>query len=80
MSAILSNEAKEKLRNIPKSRCSVCDSPRSYTNPMERCFECKKKFCFDHIFTMQVKPNMKNGDPVRDICEKCKTKYNYKNL
>ena len=49
-------------------------------NPMARCFECKKKTCFDHITAGQIKDSMKENDEVRDICGKCLKKEGYKDL
>lgn len=56
---------KERLKNIPKTKCAICDRPRSYTNPMAKCKICGKKFCYDHIRT---KPE---DDGVGDYCDAC---------
>lgn len=76
----MSQEAKNKLKLIPRRTCAVCGTKRGYTNPMAECFECKKDFCFDHINGLQVAPNQKTHEPVRDVCEKCVEKFNYKTL
>ena len=72
--------AKEKLKLMPKSRCAKCNSLRSYRNPLALCFECKKKFCFDHIYGGQFKTGMKQNEEIRTICEKCKKNYRYETI
>ena len=59
----MTQEEKDKLKGIPKSRCSKCRSFRSYTNPLARCSICKKLFCYDHIRTRIEKKD------VIDYCE-----------
>ena len=72
---------KLKLASLPKSQCSKCGRKRSYTNPMANCFECKKKFCFDDIWGgLYCKERMGLNDTLRRICDKCKEKFNYKDL
>lgn len=61
----LTEEAKAKLRAIPRTRCEVCNTPISYTNPMERCLVCKKKYCYDHINTKLGK------DGIDNYCDMC---------
>jgi len=68
---------KDKLRLIPRTVCFKCQSKRSYTNPMERCFECREKFCYDHIHCSQFKDEMSSSDEFRSICEECKIKHKY---
>lgn len=41
------------------------------------CFECKEKFWIGDIWGGQVNDKMKDGAPIRDICDNCKKKYNY---
>ena len=75
------NMGLDKFKKYPKqARCYKCDTGASYTNPMIPCFECRKKFCFNHIYSGQINKTMKSNDRVRDICKACKSKYNYKNL
>jgi hypothetical protein len=67
---------KEKLKNIPRSKCSKCKEKRTYHNPLAKCYECGKKFCFDHIWALQYKKGQENQE-VKDICEACKIKGGY---
>jgi hypothetical protein len=76
----MSEKAKERLKNIPTSKCFKCGTQRSYKNPMEKCFECGQKFCYDHIHALQVNDKMSISETVRDICETCKEKLNYSRL
>jgi len=73
----MDDKTKLRLKSISRSRCSICNTPRSYMNPMAKCWECEKKFCFDHIYGLQINDKMALTDEVRDICEECKKKYNY---
>ncbi len=77
---MLSKEAKERLRKIPKTKCSVCDSKISYLNPVGRCFECGLRFCFDHLLAGLFKDGMSQNESLRDVCGECKLKYGYKQL
>ena len=70
----------EKLKNIPRSKCGTCKKIISHNIPMVRCFECKIKYCFDHIYCNQINDKMKENDMLRDICDKCKEKYGYRRL
>jgi hypothetical protein len=63
-----------------KARCSECGSWRSYTNPMARCWECKKKFCYGHVWCGQINDNMGPSDVVRNICGSCQIASNYRCL
>jgi len=65
---MLSEETKAKLRAIPNGKCSTCNSNRSYTNPLAKCFKCKKKFCYDHIWASLGKKG------VEDYCDDCRKK------
>lgn len=69
-----------KLASIPRPRCAKCNSIKSYTNPMAKCFECKKRFCYDDINSLQVNAMMKESEEVRHICDKCKEKYEYERI
>lgn len=68
----MSSELKERLKNIPISRCSICDTPRGNQNPIWKCFECDKKFCFNHLWSAQVNDKMNLTSEVRDVCDSCK--------
>jgi len=70
----------DKLKNIPHATCAKCKRKRSHTNPMARCDECGKKFCYDHIQCMQFKDGMRESDELRDICDDCKQLHGYRNF
>jgi len=73
----MDTEAKERLKNTIRAKCAVCQSGRQYTNPLAKCFECKKKFCFDHINGGQLNKKMKSNETIRDVCADCVKKFNY---
>lgn len=60
-----------------RTMCTKCKRKRSYTNPIVKCYECGKRFCFDHIFGGQVNRAMKEINPIRDTCIDCKKMYGY---
>ena len=68
---------KERLKNYKPSTCEICGRRSRYTNPLWRCYECRKKFCTDHIYGGQLNASMKKTETIRDICESCKKKFNY---
>jgi len=74
----MDKETKERLKKIPRTKCAKCGSKQHYTNPMAKCFECKKKYCFDHIWGIQVNNKMKENDELRNICDECKKKHGYR--
>lgn len=74
----MTEEAKAKLREIPRKQCSVCNSRQDYTNPACKCYECRLIFCYDHIHSLQVNDKMGENDELRDICEECQKKYGYR--
>ena len=76
----MNQETKDKLRLIPKTVCFKCRSIRSYKNPMGRCYECKNKFCYDHLHSLQFKEGMSQSEELRSLCEKCKITHNYQTL
>lgn len=76
----MSEAIKARLAKIPQSRCFVCNSPKSYTNPVEKCFECKRKFCYDHLWGGQVNAEMTPNQQVRQVCDECRKKHNYNTL
>jgi len=76
----MDQETKNKLKSMPRSTCSECRSKRSYRNPIAKCFECLQKFCYDHIWCMQVKQGMANSDELRSVCEKCQNQHGYHTL
>lgn len=76
----MSDQDKARLKQIPRPRCFVCGSVRHYTNPVEKCFECKKRFCYEHLWGGQVNEEMKENDEVKKVCEKCRKEFNYYSL
>ena len=61
----MNQETKDKLKAIPNVKCAICNRPRSYMQPMAKCFKCGKKCCYDHITAKLGK----NG--VEDYCDDC---------
>jgi len=61
----MTEEAKARLKNRPRRRCSTCNTARAYTNPLARCLGCKKEYCYDHITAV----NGKKG--IEDYCDGC---------
>lgn len=78
--AKMTEEIKKRLKELPRAKCSVCGKSRTYLNPMEVCFECKKKFCYDHIFGAQINLKMGKNEKGRNICEECQIKFDYQSL
>ena len=76
----MSKEAKEKLKLVPIKRCSICNTPRSYMNPVWKCESCLKLFCFSHLIAGQINDKMKENDETRNVCKSCKEKYSYYSL
>ena len=76
----MTDEQKNKLKEIPRSKCAQCGKSRYYTNPIAKCDMCKNKFCYDHIYTLQINDRMKENEPVKDICEKCREEHGYSTL
>jgi hypothetical protein len=64
----MTQESKDRLKNIKRSRCTICKTEQRYSNPMATCFECRKKFCFDHIKGGQVTKGMGMNELIRDVC------------
>ena len=69
---------KKQLKLIPKVTCSFCGLKVHYQNPMARCAECKKKYCYDFIRGACWKKGM--GNKSEDVCLKCFDKFNYKSI
>ena len=76
----MNQETKDKLKLIPRVKCFKCLRNKSYINPIDRCYECGNKFCFDHLYGGQVNEKMSKNEPARSICEDCKIKHNYQSL
>jgi len=58
----------------------ICNKCKQKASPRAICYECKKIFCFQDIWGGQVNDKMKETDEIRDICDSCKEKYNYRLL
>jgi hypothetical protein len=67
-------------KNIVASKCKVCQRKSGNGTPLSKCFDCKKKFCHEHIWGGQVNAKMKENDPIRDLCNDCKKKGGYVHL
>ncbi len=63
-----------------RPRCFKCNKARRYENPLAKCWECKNKFCYNHINCLQVNDTMKQTEEVRHICDKCKEEHRYRTL
>jgi hypothetical protein len=63
-----------------RTRCFKCHSYKRYENPMAMCWECRNKFCYNHIWGGLVKEGMKDTEEVRHICDPCKDEHGYKTL
>jgi hypothetical protein len=70
-----------RLKGHPhRAQCSKCGSKRSYTNPMTICYECRKKICYDHVFSGQINDGMGENDSIRDVCAICKKLKGYRDM
>lgn len=79
----MTQELKDKLKMIKikqKTVCAECQSGRSYTNPMDKCDECKMKYCFDHLSNGQINDAMAENEEARSICDDCIIKHSYREL
>lgn len=47
---------------------------------MAICYECRKKFCYDHIFGGQINDEMGENDSIRDVCAICKKLKGYRDM
>lgn len=63
-----------------KARCKKCNKAKYYLNPLARCYECKQKYCYDHIFSGQINNLMKDTDEIRNICDQCREVNNYQTI
>lgn len=73
------NGNNNKFKNF-KEKCHKCKSPRNYQNPMDICFECSNRFCFDCLNALQVNSQMKADEPVRSVCDNCVKIHKYYRL
>lgn len=65
---------------LKTTRCSMCNCKQKYTNPITRCYECKKRFCFDHINALMYNNTVGANEEVRTICDSCAKLHNYLSL
>lgn len=63
-----------------RTRCFKCHSYKRYENPMAMCWECRNRFCYDHINCLQVNSKMKETEEVRYVCDQCKKEHGYQTL
>ena len=62
---------KLKLKQMGRTKCTICKSPQNYRNPVAKCDNCGKKFCFLHITGgVWIKGQLVNEE-FRDICDTC---------
>lgn len=61
-------------------KCSICRKYRQDDNPMAKCYECHKLFCYDHIIGGQIKDTMRKTDLIRDVCADCSASHGYYNI
>jgi hypothetical protein len=64
--------------SIPRTRCAKCNKVKTYLNPNAKCWECKNKFCFGHIWRGLFKKGMKTSDEARLVCDICKDEHGYR--
>jgi len=77
---LIMSKHKTLIKKVGRARCSKCRTFRRYENPIAICWECKNRFCYDHINCLQVNSSMKENDEVRYICDKCKIEHEYRTL
>lgn len=70
----------QRMANIPRTRCAKCNKYKSYENPTKKCWECKRSFCYDHIWAGLIKEGMKKTEELRSVCERCKDRFDYKEI
>ncbi len=68
------------LKQLPRPKCAKCNKQKSTINPLERCFECHQRFCFDHLWGGQFKPGMDENEALKAVCDQCRQKLNYQEL
>ena len=69
-----------KIKQTGTNRCFTYKTRIQCKNPLANCYECNKRFCYDHIYCNQYNDKMKLEDEVRDVCLECIEKFNYKTL
>lgn len=69
------------LKSIKRSKCGKCASRAYPGQPLEKCYECKSKFCPDDFWRGLYCPErMTENDELRVICDKCKEEFDYREL
>ena len=71
---------RQRMANIPRTRCAKCKKFKSYENPTQKCWECKQNFCYEHIWGGLTKEGMEETEELRSICDKCKDSFDYKEI
>jgi len=67
----MEKDIKDKLKSLPKTKCTKCGSAKCHTNPMAKCFLCGRKFCFDHVTCgVEIKDQNPNEE-LKDVCDFC---------
>jgi len=67
-------------RSPQRAKCYKCSKKKNRANPMATCYECKRKFCFEHIWSGQINDEMSKNEKTRDICDECRELKKYRNL
>lgn len=67
----MTQSKKNDLSKIPRTRCFKCRSYKTYINPVAKCFNCKNKFCFDHIEAGHKFLGIRFEDALVDLCLEC---------
>ena len=66
---------------MAKFKCGLCkEGVVSEMGGKGRCYECKKLFCYDHLWGGQVNKTMRSTSKTRDICDKCRKDHGYKTV
>lgn len=61
----------KRLNGLPRAQCHKCKRFRHEQNPLAKCFNCGKKFCFDHIHGGHYSKGIKPNEELKDVCDKC---------
>ena len=73
----MTEEQKEKLKNMPQKKCFICGKNGYYQNPLAKCFECGHNFHFSHIYGAQINKKIDKNERGRSVCKECKEKHGY---
>lgn len=72
----MNSDVKKILKKYKRPRCTECNSVRTYTNPLAKCYLCQNKFCFDHIWSGQVLQELGINHECVELCDSCKIRRN----